>query len=298
LLISALSFIINIDTITTGIFFFLAYQGIRRSRKMGISWDEEGHPNANIATQNYGFIVLFFAIFLFWVGTNAVYTDNVLAGGVVYIPIYHTARTCLTFVAGPFIILPTQLLLDRAFDEGSAFEARYCLDGTTLPSVLSGHWRFNTDSVGVFLEKPILYVLGWVLLGITQFMPIGQGVTIGEILAFAFSLTTGCIYGLKVLPCYWKGYCDLHRNWTGVYYASMCLLGLSVGVHSWNACILATLGVTGILAGQHMDMFERKRGFFWLYDRKSNPAPTVYGMGQPLHMTGWIFMCLAMSIPY
>jgi len=281
-----------------GIFFFLAYQGIRRSRKMGITWDEEGHPNNEIATQNHGFILLFFAIFLFWIGTNAVYTDSVLVGGFMYIPLYSSIRTWITFLAGPFIILQAQLFMDRAFDAGSAVKDKYCLDGTTLPSLFTCPCTLNLDAVGVFLETPALYVAGWALLGIAQFMPTSGGLTIGEGLAFSFCILTGCVYGLKVLPCYWKGYYDQHRKWNGVYFASMCLLGLSVGVHSWNACFCAVLGVVGILAGQHMDMFERKRGFFWLYDRKVNPAPTVYGIGQPLHMTGWIFLCLAMSIPY
>jgi hypothetical protein len=263
---------------------------------MGITWDKEGRPNTSISTQNHGFILLFFAIFLFWIGTNAVYFGN--EQGNAYIPIYSGARTWLTFIAGPFIIVPTQMFLDHAFDEGSNVSGKFCLNGQTLPSAFAGSFSFNTDPIGVFLETPVLYLLGWLLLGISQFLPSGMGLNIGEAFAFVFCITSGCVYALKVLPFYWRGYYDQHRQWNGVYYASMCLLGLSVGVHSWTAFFLATLGVLGILGGQHMDMVERKRGFFWLYDRKSNPAPTVFGIGQPLHTTGWIVLCLAMSVPY
>ena len=126
---------------------------------MGVTWDEEGKPATNIPTQNYGFIVLFLAMFLLWLGVNSVpfvyaEADDVNA----YIPLYLGARTWLVFLAGLFIILPSQLAMDRAFDEGATYGGGFGLSGDVYLPLAQ---RFKTADISKVVEKlqtPLFYL--------------------------------------------------------------------------------------------------------------------------------------------
>lgn len=69
----------------------------------------------------------------------------------------------------------------------------------------------------------------------------------------------------------------------------------NVGALGW---LLSVPGAMLIIAGQKTVFGDRKRGDYWMQNNQTvNPNPVVYSPGEPLFMTGWILMFLAMSIP-
>ena len=264
---------------------------------MGVTWDEEGKAAANVPTQNVGFVILFLASLLLWLGVNSVpfqYAEE----DSVKIPLYSGPRTWIVFLAGPLIIVPSQLTLDRAFDEGATYNGGFGLSGDIYLPLVQRFPYFDATPIVPKLESPLFYLCGWALLAMTQFMPFFYGFTAGRIISFLLCLITGSLYAFKVLPSYWTGYPGPFNKWNTVYCASFCALVLSVGVHHWISCVLAFAGGCMIVAGQYVDMFDRKRGYFWINARNTNPRPSVFGIGQPMYIAGWIFLALAMSVPY
>jgi hypothetical protein len=77
----------------------------------------------------------------------------------------------------------------------------------------------------------------------------------------------------------------------------MILLATAIGVGGGVELILSMSGVALILVGTRALMHERKRGIAWLESQTTNNDPQVYGFGLPLFVLGWIFLCLAMSVP-
>jgi hypothetical protein len=74
-------------------------------------------------------------------------------------------------------------------------------------------------------------------------------------------------------------------------------LAVNIGFDSWLALGLALPGAALVIAGQKTVFQDRKRGDYWMNPQEVNPNPIVYSVGEPLFMTGWIFLALAISRP-
>jgi hypothetical protein len=260
---------------------------------MGVTWDGEGKPNPDITIHSLGFLMLLFSIFLLWVGTNAVLMADFNAK---YIPIYLNYRAWLVFVAGLVIIVPSLLSLDLAFDEGSE-ALGYCLDGRTFVLASRQSTLLTLEPFARAVETPFFFLSGWVLLGLCCFMPFGGGFTFQKLFSCLFAIGIGAVHALLLLPAYWKADVEAFKKWTYAYYGAMGLLATSIGAHGEAPLILGMFGAIFILIGQHFDMFERKRGSWWLDKQSVNPGTTVFVVGQPIYVTGWILLCLAMAVP-
>lgn len=74
-------------------------------------------------------------------------------------------------------------------------------------------------------------------------------------------------------------------------------LAIELGHSGGIRLVLSGSGAILIVAGQKIVFGDRKRGDHWMEAQEVNPNPIVYSYGEPLFMTGWILMSLAMSIP-
>ena len=90
---------------------------LRKFRKMGDTWEQEGKPNPNPVVYNLGGPLFCFGWFLFWIGMAS--TSDV-AEGASGIPIYFTWRTFFAFFAGIGMV-PVVMFVDYAHDEGAEF---------------------------------------------------------------------------------------------------------------------------------------------------------------------------------
>jgi hypothetical protein len=130
------------------------------------------------------------------------------------------------------------------------------------------------------------------------FMPFGAtSLTIQKFCTFAVCLVIAPVYAVLVLPAFWRGDAQSYQRYSYVYYALMILLATAIGVGGGVELILSMSGVAFILVGTRALMYERKRGIAWLESQTTNNDPQVYGFGLPLFVLGWIFLCLAMSVP-
>lgn len=264
---------------------------------MGVSWDLEGVPSSNIVCQSLGTLALLFGVFLFWIGTNAIReVDFNVPGTILYFPIYTNYKGVLAFVAAFVLIIPSLLALDLAFDEGSEPNG-FSLDGRTFVEASKQVTAVTLEPFAGLVETPVFFLLGWTLLGLCAFMPFGEGFTIQKIFMCIIPIGIGGVYSLKLLPAYWKADQVEFKTWRNAYHLLMIFLSVATGVGGGAPLLMSMFGVFFILLGQHLDMLERKRGTWWLQERELNPHPTVFGIGQPIYLLGWMFLCLSMAIP-
>ena len=279
------------------------------SRKMGFTWIFEGKPkpNSNIYALNFGPLLLIFGVFLFWVGTNAIVLADLNNS---YIPFWTTtSRSWCVFIAGMLLIVPGQLVMDFAFDQGSLPVTPgirdtyvYKLNGNTFETLARENIsRFDIVlSLARLLETPLLGTTGWFLMGICSFMPFGiKDLTIQKFFAMFICFAIPFVRFGLVSPALWRSDVESYQKWLYVYYGLMLGLVIAISVSNGIALLLSLLGVGLILAGQRRDMTERKRGTLWLTATPPtmNPNPQVYGLGLPLYIFGWILLCTAMSVP-
>ena len=277
------------------------------SRKMGSTWFFEGKPktNSTILVQNIGPLLLIFGVFLLWVGTNAIFMADLNES---YIPFWTTSiRGWLVFIAGMLLIVPGQLAMDLAFDQGSlpvtpGFRDLYVykLNGNTFEVMARENiTRFDIVWLARLLETPLLGSIGWFLMGLCSFMPFMTELSIQKFCTMFICFAVPLIrYGL-VSPAFWRSDAKSFHKWLIVYYGLMVALVIAIGVAHGIALVLSLVGVGLILAGERKDMYdERKHGTLWLTAEPAiNPNPQVYGLGQPLYIVGWIMLCTAMSVP-
>lgn len=281
---------------------FLSHHIMRRSRKMGITWDTQGRPATDVSPHHLGALCLLYGFFLIWVGTNAVrYVDGLVEG--VYVPFYLNYRSWFVFISGLFIIVPANLALDFAFDNGSqavdhlAEGWLYKLDGSTFKEISSSFPYFSLEHVAVVIETPWLLVVGWIFFGFCAFMPFGNGMTLQKLMACIVASLIGLVYGLQVLPAYWKADLALYKRWNYVYYGGMVILFTVIGLDGQAPLISSMMGVFFILLGQYFEMLEKKRGKFWIQQGQTNPREVAFSYGNPIHVLGWIILCMGMAIP-
>lgn len=296
-------------TIVAGLFIFASPAVYMTSRKMGFSWFFEGKPriNSNILVQNIGPLLLLFGVFLLWVGTNAIFMADL---NLSYVPFWTTnIRGWFVFIAGLFFIVPGQLAMDLAFDQGSlpvtpGFRDSYVykLNGNTFAALARDNiTRFDIVWLARLLETPLLGSIGWFLMGLSSFMPFDEiDLTVQKFFTMFICFAIPFIqYGL-LTPALWRSDAEAYKKWQYVYYCLMVALVITIGLSHGIALLFSLFGVGLILGGQRKDMHdERKHGTLWLTGSPptSNPNPQVYGIGQPLYILGWIMFCTAMSVP-
>ena len=291
------------------LFIFSSTVVFMASRKMGFLWIKKGKPQTNekICTQNIGPLLLVFGVFLLWIGTNGV---RMVDANNSYVPFWTTSsRGVSVFIAGMGLIVPGQLFIDYAFDQGSLpstpglFDKYvYKLNGNTFSS-LARDYVSRLDMVLWFarlLETPFLGTFGWILMGVSSFMPFGvTPFSIQKILAMSFCFAIPVIrYGF-VTPALWRSDAESYQKWSYVYYGLMLGLVVSISLGHGIALLFSLLGVGLLLAGERREVTdERKKGSLWLAPTPTvNPSPQVYGLGMPLYVLGWIMLCTAMSVP-
>ena len=276
---------------------------------MGFTWDLEGKPksNSNILVQNIGPLLLILGVFLLWVGTNAVSMADLNQS---YLPFWTTnTRGWFVFIAGMVLIVPGQLAMDLAFDQGSLPVVPgikgvyvYKLDGNSIAALARENiTRFDLVWIARWLETPLLGSIGWFLMGLCSFMPFGvRDWTIQKFFTMFICFAVAPVQFLLLSPALWRSDAKAYQKWSYVYYGLMASLAIVIGISHGVALLLALFAVGLILSGQRKDMYdERKYGVMWLTGTPPtiNPNPQVYGLGQPLYLLGWIMLCTAMSIP-
>mmetsp|Transcript_42649 Transcript_42649/g.102841 ORF Transcript_42649/g.102841 Transcript_42649/m.102841 type:complete len:540 (-) Transcript_42649:1309-2928(-) len=282
------------------LFMLLSYQILRRSRRMGLSWDLQAKPADDVTVQNLGTVFLVFGVFLFWVGTNGVLNADMLQS---YLPLFISSRCWCVFVAGMLLIVPSMFAMDLAFDKGSSVVTYYndyitYLDGRTMSKYAKEIKLLDISPLTRLMETPFFFFCGWALMTVCVFMPFGAtGLTIQKFCTFAVCLVIGPVYAFLVLPAFWRADSSSYQQYTYIYYGLMILLATAIGVGGGVELILSMTGVALILVGQRRDLYERKRGITWLKDQTTSTNPQVYGLGLPLFVLGWVFLCLAMCVP-
>lgn len=288
----------------TVLFILLSQAVFMESRKMGFTWFYEGKPktNAKIFVHSIGPLFLIFGVFLLWIGTNAIAMADLNNS---YVPFWTTtARGWFVFIAGMVFIVPGQLALDLAFDQGSlpvtpGFMGSYVyrLNGDTFSALA---WE-SLSSAARILETPLVATIGWFLLGFSSFMPYGiKEQSIQKYFAMFICFSIPFVKFGLVTPAFWRSDAVAYQKWLYVYYGQMTGLLATIGVAHGVALLFALLGVGLIVAGERRDMSdERKHGILWLNTTppKPNPDPQVFGLGLPLYIFGWILLCTAMSVP-
>lgn len=268
---------------------------LRKARKMGSTWDYNGEPNKDIVFHHGSFYLLIFGLYLLWIGLNAVE----LNGNGLYIPVYTGPKAWFTFIAGLGIIVPSMIALDYAFEGGSE-ALDFSLSGNTITEatkqVTIFGKEYNFAPAAQFLETPYVLLFGWFLLGFSAFMPY-DGFKFQQLFVFLLSLVTGSIYSFLVLPTYWNANLEDHKKYAIVYCIVMILLGAVVGLRSIWSFVMSITGVAMILYGQYLDFAETKRGKHWLEGREENKTLNVFGIGNPLFVLGWIFLCHVLCLP-
>lgn len=266
---------------------------------MGITWEQEGKPASEVASQHFGAMTLILAFYFIWVGTNGIAMDGVVGS---YVPIFMDYRAWLVFVAAFGIIVPSSMALDFAFDQGSkpiplAFGDMYKLDGRTCREIAGRFPYFSAGPIGEWMETPWPLFGGWMLFGLCAFMPFGNGASFQKTMAFIICCMIGVVYTARLLPAYWNrdaGY----KRWTYFYYAGMVFLFTAIGVDGQGPLVASMVGAILVLLGQHVELFEKKKGKYWIQQGEDSPRPEVaYSIGHPVYVLGWLLLCLGMSIP-
>ena len=124
-----------------------------------------------------------------------------------------------------------------------------------------------------------------------------DGFKVQQLFVFLLSLVVGPVYAFLVLPTYWNANLEDHKKYAIVYCIVMALLGTVVGLRSVWSFVMSIIGVAMILYGQYLDFAEKKRGKHWLEGREENKTLSVFGIGNPMFVLGWIFLCHVLCLP-
>jgi hypothetical protein len=257
---------------------------------MGVTWDYNGKPNQEAVFNNGVWYLLIVGLYVLWVGLNAV---NIEDYGGAYLPIATGVRAWFTFIAGLGIIVPSFIALEYAFERGSEVSGDG-LNGDTFAALSKEFTLFDVEPAARWLETPYFYVAGWVLLSFSAFLPFNT-FSLQILFTGLLALCIGPIYGLMVLPTYWAGNMTDHPKFMYIYCLLMICLAAVVGLQGGAALVMSILSVLFILIGQYLDFSEQKRGKSWLQDRKVNPNWSLFGIGHPLFVLGWVLLCHGMS---
>ncbi len=248
-------------------------------RKMGDSWEQQGRPNPNPVVYNLGGPLFVFGWFLFWVGMAAT-TEGTLDSG---LPIYFNARTALAFFAGCGMV-PVVMMVDYAHDEDGKYVG------------------FGTDGAhfGRLMESPVPFVTMWTLFGAASFLALDGSVVTTDMrrwLLLANCLVQAVVAGVFIQTALYKGNMALKNRLSILFVLLFLALAANIGFGGGLPLYLALPGALLVIAGQKTVFGNRKRGDHWMVHQEVNPNPIVYSAGEPLFMTGWILLALAMSHP-
>ena len=248
-------------------------------RKMGDSWEQNGHPNPNPIVYNMGGPLFILGWFLFWVSMSST-TGGTLGSG---IPIFFNLRTALAFIAGCSIV-PIVMMLDYAHDEGG----KYVGLGTS-----GAHF-------GRFFEGIIPFLTMWILFGVASFLTIENTFMTPDPrhwLLLANCVLIAITAGGLIQTALYKGNLILKTRFSMIFVALLLALAINIGWDNRLALYFSLAGVMLMIAGQMTVFKDRKRGDYWMKNKKVNPNPIVYSIGELFFMAGWIFLSLAMSLP-
>ncbi len=274
---------------------FTAYPITWKHRKMGATWDLEGVPNYDFVVQNAGGVLLIYGIVLFWIGSNAIIP--VRNSNAKVLPIYNNYRALAVASSILFILVPSSMALEYAFDEGSQ-SLGYYLDGSSFIKLAKKMTLLTGEPFARSIETPFFYVFGWLLLAFEFFLPLSNGFTFQRLFAMLFCMAIAIVDSVFVNPAFWNADSDLHYKWEHVSSGLMVLLAMSLGFSGANSRLaMGVLGVILIFAGNKMYMEDRKRGKSWLQEQRINTSSTAFGLGQPIRTVGWIMLAIASSAP-
>jgi hypothetical protein len=248
-------------------------------RKMGDSWEQEGQPNPKPVVYNLGGPLFVFGWFLFWVGMAATSDGSAESG----LPIYFNLRTALAFFAGCGMV-PVVMLIDYAHDEGGKYVG------------------LGTDGAhfGRFLESPIPFLSMWVLFGLSSFFQLDNSFVTTDArrwILLANCVAQGILAGVLIQTALYKGNIASKNRFSVFFVLLFLTLAANIGLSGGIPLYLVLPGALLVIAGQKTVFADRKRGDYWMIHKKVNPNPIVYSVGEPLFMTGWILLALAMSQP-
>ncbi|MBT4385055.1 hypothetical protein HOD30_04900 [Candidatus Peregrinibacteria bacterium] len=259
------------------IFIIASMKLLWKYRKMGDSWEQDGKPNPNPIVYNMGGPLFVLGWFFFWIsmsGTTGASGD---------LEIYFNLRTTLAFFAGCGMV-PIVMMLDYAHDEGG----KYIGLGTS-----GAHFGRLFESIVPFLTM-------WILFGVASFIAIDNTFTNPDTRHWLLLVT--CILqaltaGGLIQTALYKGNMANKRKFSMIFVLLFLALAINIGWDGGLARYFALAGAAFVIAGQMNVFKDRKRGDYWMINKKPNPNPIVYSIGEPLFMTGWILLSLAMSQP-
>ena len=248
-------------------------------RKMGDSWEQDGKPNPNPIVYNMGGPLFVFGWFLFWLSMASATGATADSG----LEIYFNARTALAFFAACGMV-PIVMMLDYAHDEGG----KYVGLGT------------DGKHFGRFLEGPIPFLTLWTLFGLSSFIAIDNSFVTPDTrrwLLLANGILQAIMAGGFIQTALYKGNMVLKTRLSMLFVLLFLTLALNIGFDGGIARYLAFAGAILVVVGQKTVFGDRKRGDYWMLNKKVNPNPIVYSVGEPLFMAGWILLALAISQP-
>jgi hypothetical protein len=258
-----------------------------KHRKMGDTWEQQGRPNPNPLVYNMGGPLFVLGWFLFWLGmagtsTATVATSELSSADTWFLPIYYNWRTFLALLAGCGMV-PVVMMLDYAHDEGAEYIG------------------FGTDGryFGRFAESPVPFLIAWTLFGFSSLLPLqGIGsVSMRQWIILLNSILQGIDAGVLIQTALYKGDLAGKARWSIPFVLLFAALAINIGMHGGLALVLALSGAILIIVGQKTVFGDRKRGDYWMEHQLINPNPIVYSAGEPLFMTGWILISLAIALP-
>jgi len=248
-------------------------------RKMGDSWEKDGRPNPNPIVYNMGGPLFILGWFLFWIAMSSTTTGTIDSG----LPIYFNMRTALAFFAGCGMV-PIVMMIDYAHDEGG----KYVGLGTS-----GAHF-------GRLFESIVPFFTLWTLFGVASFITIDNSIVEPDMrkwLLLATCMLQAITAGGLIQTAVYKGNMKLKMRFSMIFVLLFFALALNIGYDGGITRYLAFFGVPLIILGQVTVFKNRKRGDYWMIHKVVNPNPIIYSVGEPLFMTGWILLSLAMSQP-
>jgi hypothetical protein len=258
-----------------------------KHRKMGDSWEQEGRPNPKPVVYNMGGPLFVLGWFLFWLGmagSTASKSADELSGAW-FLPLYYNWRTFLAFSSGCGMV-PVVMMLDYAHDEGAEFTG------------------FGTDGryFGRFAESPVPFIIAWTLFGASSLLPLESigSVSVRQWIILVNCILQGIVAGVLIQTALYKGDLAGKMRWSIPFVLLFAALAINIGtIHDTGglALGLSLPGAILIILGQKTVFGDRKRGDYWMEHQQVNPNPIVYSAGEPLFMTGWILISLAIALP-
>lgn len=280
--------------IVSAIFIPLSFYVLHQTRKMGSVWDETARPNKDCSFNN-GFMYLqVIGFYCLWVGFNAVSVDADV--GIAYMPLETGARGWFAAIAGMGLIVPAGIAMEYAFEKDSEVTGGDGLSGDAITKLMSGISFVDTEPFARVLESPFVAILGWMMLAFTIYLPFDV-FNLKVFFASLLGASAGLFYNLMVLPTYWTGNLQDHNKFVYVYSFFVMAFAIVLGLNSVPTMIMSVMGAVMILLGQFLDLLEQKKGRFWLQERIDNPTLSLFGVGQPLIIFGWILVCQAVALP-